>query len=591
MDLDYGLYTLEDSLYFIPKVEGKWDNVVTNRAASEGNTMIDYLSYARRMLWIPQTDEKEAARKHLTETEQLANGCIQLADEINQNIPEYIRMQNLLAFYRILRGWSAGRYILRDEDDKLIPDIAIWDPRNTYWYSGRKGLTWVCYVSYAGEEEVKEEFNKWNGKASDSGDYAGLVKKHIIWGFREQDKGKEKPIAHEGVIINGEWVKEPEPSGLDYIPVRIGAGRSQPIITDGKQRDTMKNVGESYLVNNRKMLPIESRLLTYKIHRAGTEAKDPRTIEFDGSKSEGQPPPIEGNPYSKGSLVPLDTSKGQKLGDSLVPKSEGHIDSSLGAWLGLENSGGLPPLVQGLGPTPETAQATDMVFRAAMDKLKSFKIGMEEDYIWYAHETVRQFKNGDFGEYKIEGYDKGDNKFRTKIKPDNIDESWKFRCVLIPDELREKATKMGIADQAVKGGFMSPESASDQFQIVENPSLEKEKINRAMAEKLIPELALFEMSEAKLEDLGLTKADDKNRQKDKAIIENMLIRMKINQMMQSLTPQQPQTGSPNVEGIPRPMPPGAQTAATGSQANTARRAQPNIPQPIRDAAIRQQGGA
>jgi len=591
MDLDYGLFTLEDSLYFIPVSEGKWDNVKTNRASSEGHKMIDYLSYARRMLWIPHTDETETGRKRLEATERLGVGCLYLADQLNQDLPFYIDIQSLLAFYRILRGMSAGRYILREDEDKLIPDIAIWDARNTYWMEGKKRLTWACYVRYASEDEVKDEYKGWNGKAAETNDtsnMAGYVKIHDLWGFPEE--GKLKDICHEGVIINSDWVKEPESTGLDYLPVRINAGRSTPLIMDGTLSNTTKNVAESYLVNNRDMLPIESRLLTYKVHRAGQEAKAPRPVMYDGAKSNNEPPAWDDKVYSKGSFIPVDTSKGEEIGEPLIPKSEGHIDSSLAVWMGLENTGGLPPIAHGAGPTPDTAQGTDIVFKAAMDALMPFKLGMEKDIIWYAEESVRQFKNGDFDQHEIEGYDKGNNRFKVKVRPEEIDESWHFKCVLIPDELREKAIKMGIADQAVKGGFMSVESASDQFQIVENPTLEQEKIDRERAKQIMPELAMFEMSEAKLEDLGIVKSDDKKRQKAKAIIENMIIRMKISQMLQQTMGQgmgegMGQGGGQNVEGIPRPMPPSAETAGMASAAgNTARMPQPVVPGPVRDAA-------
>lgn len=583
MDHDYGLFTLDTSLYYISESEGKWDNVITNRAASEGNKMIDYLSYARRMLWIPQTDETESERKRLTATEQLGNGCIYMADAINEDIPDYIDIQSALSFYKVIRGWSAGRYILRDDDDKLIPDIAVWDPRNTYWHQGSKRLTWVCYVRYATEGEIRDEYHGYNGKlTTEAGSAGGYCKVYDVWGFPE---GKKE--AHEGVIVGGEWVKEPEPVGMDYLPIRIRAGRSTPIIRDGERNDTMKHVGESFLVNNREMLPVESRLLTYKIHKAGIESKPARPVIYDSTK--GELPPTWEKPLDKGSLFPVDEGKGQKIGDPLLPGTEGHIDSSLQAWIGLENMGGLSPIAHGLGPVPDTAQATDIVFRATMDALKAFRMGVEKDLVWYAEESVRQYKNGDFDEYELEGYDKGNNRFRVNIKPDQIDDKWRFRCVLIPDELREKATKMGIADQAVKGGFMSVESASDQFQIVENPSLEQQKIDRDNARKLIPELALYEMSEAKLEDLGIVKANDREREKAKAVIENVLIRTKIARMLQESMGASQMPKSPNVEGVPRSMPPSAETSNTGRMANTARTARPAVPGPVKEAARRRGG--
>ena len=68
MDDDWGLFRLDEEIYSIPTAEGEWDRVISNRAPAEGNKIIDYLSYARRKLWIPLTEEKHKGRKSLTST-------------------------------------------------------------------------------------------------------------------------------------------------------------------------------------------------------------------------------------------------------------------------------------------------------------------------------------------------------------------------------------------------------------------------------------------------------------------------------------------------------------------------------------------
>ena len=536
MDNDFALYRLDEDRYKIPKEEGEWETVITNRATAEANKLIDYLSYAKRKLWIPITEEAEIDRKKLAATERLAIGCLNLADMINEDIPEYVDIQSLASFFSVLRGWRTYRFLIRKEGDKVIPDLAVWDTRNTYWLTGRKRLNWVCYKRWDTAFGIKEEYPDWNGTVEKE---TSLIEVDDIWGC---ETGKN---AEEGVIIQDKWVKEPVDIGLSYIPIRIKAGRSAPLISDGKD-DNIKMVGESFMANSRLLYSIESRLLSYKLTRAGQLAKPPLFIIYDSTRG-GLPPQIEGDPYIKGRFIPIDTGKGQALDNkALTPPQAGDIDSTWATVVGLLGLGNLSPVAYGVINQALPAQGIDILTHSTMDALKPHKKAVESDFIWLAQETIRQYINGNFGELELEGYDKSANKFKSKITSKEIDTNWRFECELIPDLLRDKSANLGLASQAVRDRLLSRRSALDVSQLSDDPDAELARIDQEEAEA-IAEVKLWRMVAEIVKDARLPDGSYNPAK----MLEAQIIINKLEGMAQ---PAQPKSPSTNVSEVPRPMP-------------------------------------
>ncbi len=567
MDLTWSMCRLDEENYVIPTKEGEWDKYITNWATTEGNRMTDLLSYARRMLWIPIGKEDKRDRDAISMTENLANGALYSADEINADDPLYSGLQNLFAFYAVYRGWTARRLALRMEEDKLIVDLAVWDPRNTYWHAGRRRLSWVAYQRFTTEQEAKDEYGS-NIKREEGEIYSktGFISVSDVWDCSE----KGKP-AEEGVIIGGEWVKEPEivkvgATPLDYIPVRIKAGRSAPLIADDKS-DNIKMVGEDFLANNRLVLPILSRLMSYKMTASGKEAKTPRVYYWDSTKSENTPPAEpEKDPYIKGRTFLVDRGKGEEVGGELLPGNAGAIDSMTGMVMGEASKGGMASVGYGVGNRERTAEGTDIVFQATMDAIKPFKMLTEDSLKSTAEEIVRQYKMGDFGKVELEGYDKGNNRFHAEIKSKEIDPNWHFECRLIPDILRDKQANVAIATQMVKSGLTSAETARDEMQIVTDTDLESDKIAREKADELF-DIGAFKALVELIEDYARSK-DPKTR---------LLLNHAFQRFMQSQTPPQQPQGEAE-----QPM----QARRRGL---TSRTAQPTIPPEVMQAVQMQEG--
>ncbi len=527
-DEDYKRFVLDPSMYLIPKTEGEWDNFISNRCSAEGNKIIDTLSYARRKLWIPLEDETKQGRNSLTATEQLANGVLFLIDNLAENTPEGQSVQASLSYFRPVRGWSAQRILLRMEDDKLVPDYAAWDIRNTYWIASADKLIKVFYIRYADEDEVKFEYPSWTGTAQSTNDKVEIVD---IWDCTDK-------TAKEGVWIGNEWVKEPTEvkigdTTLDYLPIRIRAGRSAPLIGDN-----LKNIGESFQVNNRGLYSTESRLISYEITRAGQLAKAPRVVVYDSSTGQ-KPEGFEKDPYTKGRTLYLDKAKGEEWVNAVPPPTGSEIVNSTNIVQGLEGIGGFSAVAYGVVNQALPAQGIDILSKSTSDIVKPFKQGVESDIKWLAEEIVRQFKNGDFGEYEFEGYDKSANRFKTKVKPDDIDVNWKFECELVPDLLRDKATNIGNAELAVKSGLMSKQTARDEFALVTDTDLEAEKIAKEQVEGIV-QFKLRQYEAALLKDGDIEGA--------------AIVRQEIEKLsMQAMNPPQEMGGVPaSRKGVPQP---------------------------------------
>lgn len=464
-DDDLAYYRQDADKYAIPTEEGEWDKFIPNRATTEGNKIIDYLSYAKRKVWIPVVEEAEKKRRSLSATERLAIGLRFLADTLTDELPDSIPVQKLLSAYRVMRGWTSELvYLYEDEDGEIRPMISIWDIRNTYWIQGSKRLVWVGYRWYSDEEMIKEEYPGWNGSV----DSTGYAEGTNVWGV---EPGQQ---AQEAVIVNNEYVKEPTDCGLDYIPIRIKPGRSLPLIHDKNTGINLPLVGESYLANYRNLLATEARLIIYKLEQAGKIAQTPLVGAYDTTKGGVKPEMFSKSPFKKGRSLWLDEGKGEKILQSLAPLMGREIDESYGLVATLASKGGLSDIAYGVSQGTITAQGTAILSHAALETITPFKQGVEEDERWIHQELIRQYKAQKYGELKVEGYDRTAKKFSANIKPDDIDTKWRFECELIPDIIRDEQINMGMAVEAVKSGLLSKQTAREKYHLVDDTDFEND---------------------------------------------------------------------------------------------------------------------
>lgn len=560
---DYDLYTLLP--FVMPKEEGEWQNFTTNSPAVLANYVIDALSSAKRRIWIPLDAEKKTERNALSMTEKLAAGTIELGDNLLLTIPEVVDTQSALSWDATIRGWNCLRFKFYEENGEVIPDIAVWDALNTFWISGRKGLMWVCYRRYATKEDVESDYkgNPSEPEPNFNADKQGQIEIYNVW--KVDTSAEESKRVEEGVIINNEYVEKKYHEDLESIPVFISPVGSTRLVHPARmvkgstagQTDTMKHVGESRFLNNRAIYEAESRMWTYSMTGAGRAAKSPIFIEFDSEKAPLTPDDIKTDPSSAGMINLLDVAKGQKFMDYLKPPSFEHIQYMSQGIAALISQGGIPPIAQGQLNQYLPASGIAELRNAAMTKLLPPKKSVQNCFVWLANEIRTQFKNGKYDEMTLSGVDKSGQEFEVEVSPDKIDMKRRFKCELILDKPQGELQDMGMAIQAIKSELLSPQTARDKWNLVDDTDLEQSKIDRYKASQFA-EIPLWTMAK----ELWDEKTPDGK-------FGAMVILNKLAALAGQQGGQPGGNGGQGQQGVPAqpglPPPPQAQTAARGPQ--------------------------
>jgi len=521
---------LRNESFNIPKKEGSWESFTTNRPSSDAYKVINTLASARLKLWIPLTDEDERKRKNLSKTERFPYGAIALRDSLMGNIPEALPLQAELSWHAPMRGWIGLLCYLYEEDDgkngTTRPHIAVWDILNSAWISGSNGLLWAGYKRFASKEDIKAQY-----KEDVKSDSKGRVEVYDIWDTEQ-----------EGVITEGEYLEKKE-HGCDHVPVLILPGGSTPFIQSGDHEDTIKNVGESIYVNNRHMFDIESRIGSYFLTMTGRAAKTPLYFLYDSTKG-GLPPDMEGNPFEKGAVVPIDVGRGQKIEQGITSEMTRDTYAFWEYLQGRLGIGGMTPVSFGEINQALPAAGINMLRHASMDSIKPPQKLMERTYVWLAHELVSQYKNGDFEKMEIQGMDGSNRRFKMDVKPSDIDDSWNFEASLIADFPQDEMANMGMAVQAVESELMSRQTARDKYGLVDDTDQEQQILDREKA---------FRVAAVQLRKIARALAEDGDFEGAQYILDEIE------------TMQMQKKGVASQPGMPSPVRPSADTSAAVPQ--------------------------
>ena len=557
----------------IPKEEGVWENVTSNRAQSDGWKMINSLGAAQRQIFIEATKEDLKDREELNWNELMVNSLLFSAERLRDGLPENPLLQFEIAFYRVVRGWGAYRLLVMENDDgEPYLDLAVWDPRNVNYISGRTGLLKAYYERSVMKAQVEDEYGgSFNGRVDNN----GLVQVVDVWDCTDR-------MTKEAVIAGGEYIKDPETvkvggQTIDYLPIRIKAGGGIPLInesqttasTTNEGQVNIKKVGEDFLVNIRELIDAESRLMTYHADAAGREAAQPTVLEWDSTKGDFPKEWDENmkDPRGKKNVVTIDVGKGQKVAD-LVPQALGsRVQIALSIIQAQENTGSLNPIAFGEGSASETAFGVDIRNRNTREHMSPFRIGMEGDYVWMAGEIVKQRKHGSFKDNQLfEGYDAKQQWVSKKIKIENIEDGKIFKCKLIPDELRDRAAHSRMALE--EASMLPLRERLDIHQLSDDPDGSIEALWQEQADQMFntPVINGF---------LAIIK--DFSSKSDKFIrfkLENAFQKVLLSQIQNAQEIAQA-TGQGQQAG----KQPGGQTnpADTTRKVQTSRRAQSNVP--------------
>ena len=213
-----------------------------------------------------------------------------------------------LTYYIAMRGWFAGRSLLRPgADGNTMVDIMPWDPMQVVWDVGPDGLLWACKLSYETYSEVKAAhpgMRKLTTQEMDS------QERMMVYDYYD---GRSNVVFSES-----EDIKHGTPHGSPVIPIFLGHTGGQPMSSGhgyygtyqngsfavsgsgyggyGSYDDSMTRVGESVYQSTRDIYPklnfVRSVLLEYV---ARTQDPPIVTQSEGGQRSAGENPLRTGN--------------------------------------------------------------------------------------------------------------------------------------------------------------------------------------------------------------------------------------------------------------------------------------------------------
>jgi len=521
----------------IPKEEGKWDSYTTNRPSTDTRKLTNILASSRLKLWIPLTDEDEKKRKNLSKTERFPYGAIALRDSIYQTIPSALCLQESMSWFAPVRGWVALLCYLYEEDDgkngKVTPHIPVWDILNTYWIEGSSGLLWAAYKRYATADEVKDQYGE-----DLKPDSKGRVELYNVW---DGDQF--------GTIGEKEWVGkkgQPTDHNCGHLPVLILPAGATPLIQSGRHSNTIKDVGESCLVNNRNLYDTESRMGSYLLTLAGRAAKTPLKHKWDSTKG-GTAPELDSSPFEKGTVVPVDVGMGEDVEPTVPPQLTREFFAFFEYLQSRLSVGGQTPIAFGEINQALPAAGINLLRHASLDNIKPFQQVMERAYAWLGHELVSQYKSGSWsggGKMKIQGIDGSNRLFKVDVKPDDIDDSWNFNAKLIADLPQDMMANIGMAVQATQADLLSLQTSRDRFDLSDDPDQEQGIIDRERA---------FRIAAIQLRKTAAALMEDGDEEGAQIIIDEI-------ERMRGETEQR-RPGVASQPGMPSPVRPSADTTA------------------------------
>ncbi len=460
MEGDYSLYRLDP--FHMPPTEGKWDDTTANYARVMADYVIGTVAFGDRRIWIPIESQKKRERASLTESERLAIGVIDMAEQRLLSVPEEVAIQYALAWDGSVRGIQCLRYYMYKEDDEVIADLQVWDALFTSWISSHDGLEWVSYRKYMTEDALEKAYPE-GSYDSPIANETGLICLRNIW-----DRDEEATC-----FGTGDWIRPPEKHGLDHVPVFIRPVGTQRYIHSLQFQDTIRDFGESVYPADRELLVKESRILTMYMTAAGLASKQPVNIAYDSAK--GEKPEMTVSPNTAGIVNAWDKGKGQ---EPLPPTPQPSFEKVALAYQSIienRNMGGIPPVAQGVVTGYLPAEGIALLTSSAQARVKPVLNTTQQSFEWLCREIISQYKDGDFPNLNVEGTDKGGHEFNTEIERSKVSQN-RFKCAISTNLPTDTLRNVGVAVQLLKEGLVSPQTAMELTTVIKDPDGEMDRI-------------------------------------------------------------------------------------------------------------------
>ena len=434
-----------------------------------------------------------------------------------------------LSWFITLRGWYAGRALLvKDDDGETYVDIQPWDALHTYWGEGKHGLAWACYKTKKTPSEIKAIWDvEVGGEGADLDDDDAID----VYDFYDRE---------DNIVCTDEMVlKSKTKHGGEGVPVFLGPVGANPLvqaITHTGNLDTIEDYGESCFKSSRDLFGKHNFMMSVMLELTARSRRQGLKVKSrDGTKT------LEEDPYKEGSEIAL----GQ--GEDVEPLGLLEMAKESGAFMSLVSGemqrGGLPHSVYGQLEFQLSGFAINTLRQGVETILVPRLQALERAYMCIFKMLSDQYITGAFKSMEVSGQDKNRMYFSEEISPDIVRNSGDSEVSFIGQLPQDDMTRMSMAQIAREGQtpLLPDRFIRDEILGMQSADQIEDTINSQMAERLLPEAALWTMYKSAIQE---------GREDVAVFYEEELRRLLMQKAAQGMQPPQPEMG-----GGPMPMAP------------------------------------
>jgi hypothetical protein len=523
-----------------------YQSYTSNEPQTFADKVMGWISNAEMTVRIPHNGSDREGREKNDLKERFLIGMLRAADErlCNMMLPP---LKDQLAWYSTLRGWYAGRALLAKRDDgTTYVDITPWDPMNTYWETGADGLEWACYKVVKTKAQIQSQYriklDGINERDSDS---------ILVYDF--YDKEMNTIIVYNGKTNAPIFrtVKKEIKHGAKRVPVFLGPIGSNPYIVALNQTnfdDTIADVGESVFKANRDGYTNHNMVMSTMLEMVARSKRQGLKVKSrDGTKT------LDEDPYLEGSEISL------AQGEDVEPLGLMEVARETGAFMQLVSGelqrGSLPHSVYGDVPFQLSGFAINTLRQGVDTVLGKYLRGLEKAYQMIFNIISDQYASGSYKAVEVSGMDRNRSYFSEEITPEVVDGAGMPEVKLVSQLPQDDMSKYAMAQIAREGPtpLLSDRAIRDRILAIQDADQMDYAIKEQMAERMLPEAALWSLLQA---------AQEQGREDLAGFYEGELIRVLMEKNKQMQPPPPPGMGGgpmgPPMGGPMGPMggPPG-----------------------------------
>ena len=459
-----------------------YETHTSNDSRTMARKHISILAGAAMTVQTPQENDDRTSRDNDNNKERFALGNFRANDARLALIGQQ-RLRDHMAFSVPIFGHSVGRAMLMKENGRSWADATPWDPKETMWEFGHRGLAWICHKYYRMPADVESEYGVKFGP--------NCSRHEPVLGYDYYDDEKNIFVVPGLRETRGALLKT-APHGLDRVPGWVVMSSLQPPIARSSMGngggDTMMNVqladslanyGESIFVENRATWEDNNFVLSIQkelVHRSLKPVFGIRSR--DGVKL------VEGDPFKAGAEIPLRTDEELIVYDFI--RTAGDTGQYQALVNGEMQRGGFPVIMFGETPATISGFAMNTLKSGVSDRVlpdsQAISTALRQiSNIWADH-----FVTGAFGSQELSGMGRNRRWFSSNISPVDIMDLPELEINLRPQLPQDNATKVAQAMQLRQPGpsghpIMSDYRIREEILELQDSDLEMDAIFQEMA--------------------------------------------------------------------------------------------------------------